>query len=240
MRHRALQDSRFGEGAAGCGLCPVDIGVLVLEGVLLASAATTRTAAPPAAGSTAATREGGVWALPIEQLRLALQALIVRYEGTVAAPPPEDARGSSRSSGGGRPRGGRQWGGVGTSGGAGRRARGFRARRTDSAPALSSFSGVLRELLVTMELQNGIRYGAQLQTAKVFVVALEQLQQQLGLFEGGGRTSAAAPRVARLTKRERAALDSLVKEGLVGPGAVDPSPQRSTVALAAVITLLLA
>eukprot|EP00966_Prymnesium_polylepis_P310940 7183978-Prymnesium_polylepis.1 len=41
-------------------------------------------------------------------------------------------------------------------------------------PALSSFTGVLRELLETMDLQNGIRYGSQLQTAKLFVVALEQ------------------------------------------------------------------
>ena len=90
-----------------------------------------------------------------------------------------------------------------------------------------------------MELQNGIRYGSQLQTAKVFVVALEQLQLQLGSPEQRARVSLAAPRrSARLTKREKVTLDSLNKAGLVGPGAVNPSPQRTTIAVAAVVTLL--
>ena len=43
-----------------------------------------------------------------------------------------------------------------------------------------------------------------------------------------------------MTKRERRAFDELARDGLVGLGAVDPSPQRTTVAMAAAISLLLA
>ena len=42
-----------------------------------------------------------------------------------------------------------------------------------------------------------------------------------------------------MTKRERKAFDELNREGIVGLGAVDPSPQRTTVAVAACLWLLL-
>ena len=42
-----------------------------------------------------------------------------------------------------------------------------------------------------------------------------------------------------LTKREQRAFDELARGGLVGLGAVDPSPQRTTVVVAACIYLLL-
>jgi hypothetical protein len=52
--------------------------------------------------------------------------------------------------------------------------------------------------------------------------------------KGGGVGSAV------MTKRERRAFDELARDGLIGLGAVDPSPQRTTVATAAAISLLLA
>jgi hypothetical protein len=42
-----------------------------------------------------------------------------------------------------------------------------------------------------------------------------------------------------MTKRERKAVDDLTREGWVHRGAVDPSPQRTTVAVAASLSLLL-
>ena len=42
-----------------------------------------------------------------------------------------------------------------------------------------------------------------------------------------------------MTKRERKEYDELAREGLVGIGAIDPSPQRTTVAVAAAMSLLL-
>lgn len=119
-------------------------------------------------------------------------------------------------------------------------AQGFRARQAQSSsPALGAFTGVMRDLLVTMDLHHGIRYGAQLQTAKVFLVALGQLQQQLSVMQPAlRRTQVPARRGTRLTKREKQALGEISRAGLIGPGAVDPSPQRTTIAVAAVITLL--
>ena len=42
-----------------------------------------------------------------------------------------------------------------------------------------------------------------------------------------------------LTKRERRAFEDLARGGLLGRDAVDPSPQRTTVATAAIVALLL-
>lgn len=111
---------------------------------------------------------------------------------------------------------------------------------SDAPPALSQFPAVIQSIVATMDLEHGIRYGAQLQTAKVFVVALEQTLMQMSATGGLHSSRAgAAPRIlTRLTKKEMLALGSLAKSGLVGPGAVDPSPQRTTIAVAAVITIL--
>ena len=169
-----------------------------------------------------------------------LQALIVQYESTVAAAATSAVREG--------------------------RAHGFMQSRGKAitAPALSAQKGVLRELLTITDLQSGIRYGAQLQTAKVLVVAIEALLAQLassasgvGGAGGGGGAAARArePSSGRLTsrraqskggkrrqgmtKRQRRAYDELARGGLVGLGAVDPSPQRTTVAVAACVCLLL-
>ena len=322
MRHRSLSDARFDASAAHAGLCPIDLGVHVLEGVLLAftcraerAAAASSAAGPSSVAATSAapdplraersggaapTADGGgggssaggsggtvavagggtvtaggaaAWAKQLGQLREALAALIVTYEGTAARrPPPAGAsKGASRRASGG---------GLGGSSSRGRgRAeveprssrdarggRGFSEQRgaAITAPALSDKRGVVRELLAVMDLQHGIRYGSQLQTAKVFVVAVEQLLAQLGEAPSpsrppprptagggaGGRGSGGSGRTGkgrakrakasrRLTKRERRAFEELARDGLVGLGAVDPSPQRTTVAVAASISLLL-
>ena len=61
-------------------------------------------------------------------------------------------------------------------------------------------------------------------------------RQRLGGGRGRGKASRAA---GRLTKRERDAFNTLARDGLVGLGAVDPSPQRTAVAVAACLYLLL-
>ena len=127
-----------------------------------------------------------------------------------------------------------------------------------TAPTLSSLRGVLRDILVALDLQQGIRYGGQCQTAKVFIVSLEQTLAQLtesspdvalGLAEaspraprrgrGGASGGRGGKRGELMTKRERKAVDEFSREGWVGQGAVDPSPQRSAVAVAACMSLLL-
>lgn len=241
MRLRALSDPRFDGSSPHRGLCPVDLGVHVLEGMLL-----TRQASAVAQGvggepSPAVARTASEWAKQLNQMRLALQALVVRYE----------AGGGTR--------------GSQAAGSAGGGTRGFSQQRgAVTAPALSSLRGVLREILAALDLQQGIRYGGQLQSARVFIVALEQLQSQLSrtnpaLTQGlavatppsssRGRTgkpargrskrAAAAGKGTKMTKREQLAADELSREGWVGQGAVDPSPQRSAVAIAACMSLLL-
>ena len=142
------------------------------------------------------------------------------------------------------------------SGRGGRGARGFKEKTTAvTAPALSSLKGVLREILVALDLQQGIRYGGQLQSARVFVLALEQLfaqlsrsnpqlvapgqQQQPAGKSVGGKGGKRKSTRGTLTKKERKVADELSREGWVGEGAVDPSPQRSAVAIAACMSLLL-
>jgi hypothetical protein len=250
MRARARTDPRFDSSSPFSGLCPVDIGVYVLEGMLLALQAN---GGPPSAVSMD---------VQLSQLQQALQALVVRYEAA-----------TSTSSGGvkadGTSRGGR--GGDG-----GRPGRGFKQRygAAVTAPALSAQRGVLREILLAMDLQQGIRFGSQCQTAKVFILTLNQILAQLTRRPPATATSAAVTGMARpskgaerrpaargggkgkpgskpkgkgggvgsavMTKRERRAFDELARDGLIGLGAVDPSPQRTTVATAAAISLLLA
>ena len=131
-----------------------------------------------------------------------------------------------------------------------------------TAPALSAQRGVLRDLLQVLDLQQGIRFGGQLRTARVFIAALEQLlalqagseppnpqardlASAFGGSSGGWRGAAGArargTKKAKggLTKRERQAASELEREGWIGAGAVDPSPQRTTVAVAACLSLLL-
>ena len=118
----------------------------------------------------------------------------------------------------------------------------------------------MRDLLIAMDLQQGIRFGSQCQTAKVFIVTLDQLLAQHAarplatgaqsppggsgrrLPRSGSRGKGKGGGVAKgvMTKRERAAFDELARDGLVGLGAVDPSPQRTAVATAAALSLLLA
>lgn len=153
----------------------------------------------------------------------------------------------------------------------------YQAERGPFAEAAASepaqLRSILREILAAVDLEHGIENGTQLQTAKVFVVALQQLLLQvapatladslqgasrdqrdgnfpLGLGvamssrrgskgKGGGTKSKRRTARKGLTKREQRAFDELAKGGLVGLGAVDPSPQRTTVAVAACISLML-
>ena len=229
MKLRALTDTRFDSSSPYCGLCPVDLGVHVLEGMLLARGGSDASSVllPPSGG----------WAKQLRQLRQSLEALVVRYEA--AATPVAAPQASSAASGRG-----------------GRGARGFKEKTTAvTAPALSSLKGVLREILVALDLQQGIRYGGQLQSARVFVLALEQLfaqlsrsnpqlvapgqQQQPAGKSVGGKGGKRKSTRGTLTKKERKVADELSREGWVGEGAVDPSPQRSAVAIAACMSLLL-
>ena len=142
-------------------------------------------------------------------------------------------------------------------------SRGFTQQRgAVTAPSLAAQRGVLRSILAALDLQSGIRYGGQLQSAKMFVLALERLLAQLaasspqlakglqqsapnappaGAGKRGARRALAAARAKRggMTKREQRAAVELSREGWVGQGAVDPSPQRSAVAVAACLSLLL-
>ena len=285
MRHRALTDARFDARSEFSGLCPADLGVHMLEGILLALEGTSSTlptappSTPPAvAGVPSGSGQRPSWGVQLDQLRQALQALVVRYEATTTpSEAADEAAPGSAADGGAAGRGalsdvsggGRKGGHDGRRGsGAGRRAKGKKAPRAApsrargggrgfqrgvavTAPALSAQRGVLRELLVTMDLQNGIRFGAQAQTAKVFLVALDQILSSrfvgstsvlptsaVSSRRRGGRRAVAAGG-GGMTKRERKALDELNREGLVGLGAVDPSPQRTTVAVAACLWLLL-
>ena len=72
-------------------------------------------------------------------------------------------------------RGGRQ--ATATAAGPLRGTRGFQQQRgvAVTAPALSAQRGVLRDVLVILDLQNGIRFSGQYQMAKVVLVALEQV-----------------------------------------------------------------
>ena len=222
--HRTRTDGRFAHG-----LCPIDVGVYVLEGLLLAArhGAFLRGRAKEGA-RTRAVEE-------LTELRLALRTLIVRLEG--------DAPG--KGSGGG----------------------GFGARRGAAAatgPALGSLRGLSRELLIALDLQNGLRYAAQLQSAKLFCANLEELlgrtapESGEAAAQGGGLKGATSkpkgkpwtkptPKAGggkgssnswRMTKREQKLYSEMLGEGLVGFGAVDPSPQRTTTATAAVVALL--
>ena len=244
MRHRALSDPRFDESSVFRGLCPVDLGVHVLEGLLV-----TRPSLQ--LGGAASQQSPQAWAKQLRQLRQALQALVVRYEA---------AAGPAAAVTGGR--------GVVDSSAARGRGRGFNQQRgaAVTAPALSTQRGVLRELLETMDLQQGIRFGTQCQSAKVLIVALDNVLAQLttqpgfatavkpatrkldaaaGFGKGfraeirSRKPAASKGQKAGMTKRERKAFDDLAREGLVGFGAVDPSPQRTAVAVAAAMSLLL-
>ena len=87
---------------------------------------------------------------------------------------------------------------------------------------------------------------AHLQSAKVFVFALDQLllTQPAPLPAQTAADPAAAssrPRpskTARLTKREQRAFSDITRGGLLERNAVDPSPQRTTVVTAAIVALL--
>jgi len=208
LSFRARTDPRFraddDEGASG--LCPVDIGVSVLEGLLLGRILVERRrcASPDAA--------------PIAgQLQLLLQSLlslVAKYERA------DVKRGRGGFSGGTR----------------------GRAQAYAHAPALGTMRGISRELLRVIDLQNGLRYRAQLQSAKVFSAALEQLLRQL-----------ADPTIARVTSGLRGARRTTKREAHAAFVAgtrvdrhghmeveVDPSPMRTTVATAAVVYLLAA
>ena len=52
-------------------------------------------------------------------------------------------------------------------------------------------------------------------------------------LKSGGRARGTKKAKGGLTKRERQAASELEREGWIGAGAVDPSPQRTTVAVAA-------
>ena len=236
LRHRVTLDSRFTQGATGVGLCPVDGGVFVLEGLLLAlqlgadlgadpeeiSPASPGWGLAPTAGIVLRTASPppAQLVLQLRQLRLALQGLIVRYETAADA----DARRQGR--------GGRA---------------GFQRAPEAAAPTLGALGAVPRALLGAVDLQQGLRSTAHLQSAKVFVFALDQLLPQRRPTRT--TTTAAGPtlppsrmrsgKLARLTKRERRAFSDITRGGLLKRDAVDPSPQRTTVVTAAIVALLL-
>ena len=195
LRHRATFDERFDGKGGAAGLCPVDVGVFVLEGLLLALSLGARlqegeaaAAAPEGSGGGGGLGSvlGGIGAAfdrsfsplrteeaaaqpvvvpqlappaqvasQLRQLKSALQGLIGLYE----------TRGGSGKGGG---KGLSKKGGGGGSGGGG------------SGVAFGSLGSVPRALLTAVDLQQGLRYGAQLQSAKVLVVALDQLLSELG------------------------------------------------------------
>ena len=105
-----------------------------------------------------------------------------------------------------------------------------------AAPALCALTGVSRELLELLDLRKGLRYSAQLQAAKVFCVVLEQHLDHATLAALGVGAPAPPRPQARLTKRERRALTEL--GSMLELGAVDPSPQRTTVASVVIFALL--
>ena len=164
--------------------------------------------------------------LQLQQLRLALQGLIVRYETAAAA----DARRQGR-------------------GGKAGFQRAPEAAAGPGAPALGALGAVPRALLGAVDLQQGLRSTAHLQSAKVFVFALDQLLPQLTqpapLPPQTAADPAAAPsrlrpgKPARLTKREQRAFSDITRGGLLERNAVDPSPQRTTVVTAAIVALLI-
>ena len=238
LRHRVTLDSRFTQGATGVGLCPVDGGVFVLEGLLLAlqlgadlgadpeeiSPASPGWGLAPTAGIVLRTASPppAQLVLQLRQLRLALQGLIVRYETAADA----DARRQGR--------GGRA---------------GFQRAPEAAAPTLGALGAVPRALLGAVDLQQGLRSTAHLQSAKVFVFALDQLLPQHTrpppLPPQTAADPAAAPsrlrpgKPARLTKREQRAFSDITRGGLLERNAVDPSPQRTTVVTAAIVALLI-
>jgi hypothetical protein len=280
MKLRGQTDPRFAPTAADAGLCPVDVGVHVLEGILLSlqhvsppravsaaartasaaprtAAAASRTATQPPSGSISGSISGAelprsptaalTWRRELSELQLALQAIVVRYE---AAANPTGGRGLGFAA---------PWGA---------------ASAPVPTPALASLRGALRDVLVALDLHKGIRFGAQCQTAMVYINALEGIFALLGTEPSMAQAAAAAAAAAgsepagavgfgrrgavtgarraapskqgknraagtAMTKRERKAVDDLTREGWVHRGAVDPSPQRTTVAVAASLSLLL-
>ena len=150
MQHRAATDKR-----ASSGLCPVDVGVMVLEGLLIASAKQPPMGGPQgqqsqqqlqglAQGSTAQGAQPA--ARQLMALWHALRALVVRREAAIAARSARDQRGFAPP-------------GADTAAAAGKE------------PALGSFSGPIAELLVALDLQKGLRSVPQLQSAKVDIPA---------------------------------------------------------------------
>ena len=164
--------------------------------------------------------------LQLQQLRLALQGLIVRYETAAAA----DARRQGR-------------------GGKAGFQRAPEAAAGPGAPALGALDAVPRALLGAVDLQQGLRSTAHLQSAKVFVFALDQLLPQLTqppplppqtVADPAAASSRLRPgKPARLTKREQRAFSDITRGGLLERNAVDPSPQRTTVVTAAIVALLI-
>jgi len=199
----------------------------VLEGLLLAlqlgADLEAARSGSRGGGASLSTARRAQLVLQLQQLRLALQGLIVRYETAAAA----DARRQRR-------------------GGKAGFQRAPEAAAGPGAPALGALGAVPRALLGAVDLQQGLRSTAHLQSAKVFVFALDQLllTQPAPLPAQTGADPAAAssrPRpskTARLTKREQRAFSDITRGGLLERNAVDPSPQRTTVVTAAIVALL--